>query len=531
MKLNTALICIFLLLSLTLPQARAAAPAVWLADSMARVPRDAPPQKPGSIAISGARGEAESFQIVVHADSPLTIDSLVISDLVGEAGVIPASAVTLYRQHYVYVRHTLEYHSWWADLDDAANLPEGDGWYADALIPFVDPVTGAPPTGGQYFALPHSVEGGQNALFWVDVTLPRNAAAGTYTGLFTLATDAGEVGGSFTVEVWDFELPFYRSAGSSFQLWNVHTTAANVELMKHNMMPLIATPEDARLLRDEYGLTMLGLGYWSGLNWQACQEQTVMPPPPTPQEVIDRAAFYPPELRLYNQSSDEIDACIDANRARLIEWDRSLQAVDVAQVITMTPTDALMYDANGVRRSAVDVWVVLPIMYDEAPDAVNAALARGEEVWSYAALAQDNYSPKWIIDFAPINHRIMHGFINQSLGMTGFMYWAVDYWSADPWADVNHPFPPDEIVLPAGDGMLFYPGEQVGMPGSIVPSLRAKWIRDGYDDYELLQLLRAAGRTDEMLAISRSVGVDWRDWTRDPFALYTAREHVARLLE
>jgi hypothetical protein len=208
-----------------------------------------------------------------------------------------------------------------------------------------------------------------------------------------------------------------------------------------------------------------------------------------------------------------------------------LQAVDVAQVITMTPTDALMYDANGVRRSAVDVWVVLPIMYDEAPDAVNAALARGEEVWSYAALAQDNYSPKWIIDFAPINHRIMHGFINQSLGMTGFMYWAVDYWSADPWADVNHPFPPDEIVLPAGDGMLFYPGEQVGMPGSIVPSLRAKWIRDGYDDYELLQLLRAAGRTDEMLAISRSVGVDWRDWTRDPFALYTAREHVARLLE
>jgi hypothetical protein len=344
-----------------------------------------------------------------------------------------------------------------------------------------------------------------------------------------LTTDAGDLGGAFNVRVWDFELPFYRTAGSSFQVWNTHTTAANIELMKHNMMPLGTTPEDARLLRDEYGLTMLGLGYWSGLNWQACQEQTVMPPPPTPQEVIDRAAPYPPELRLYNQSSDEIDFCLDANRERMIEWNRSMQAVNAAQAITMTPTDELLYDEDDVTRSAVDIWVVLPLMYDDAPDAVNAALARGEEVWSYAALMQDNYSPKWVIDFAPINHRIMHGFINQSLGLTGFMYWAVDFWSEDPWADVNHPFPPTDVVLPAGDGMLFYPGEAVGLPGTLVPSLRAKWIRDGFDDYELLQLLRDAGLTEEMLAIARNVGPNWRDWTRDPFALYAAREAAADL--
>ena len=54
-----------------------------------------------------------------------------------------------------------------------------------------------------------------------------------------------------------------------------------------------------------------------------------------------------------------------------------------------------------------------------------SALAKGDEVWSYNTEVQDPYSPKWEIDFAPINFRIQPGFINQSLHLTGLLYWSV----------------------------------------------------------------------------------------------------------
>ena len=37
------------------------------------------------------------------------------------------------------------------------------------------------------------------------------------------------------------------------------------------------------------------------------------------------------------------------------------------------------------------------------------ALAKGDAVWSYNTLVQDAYSPKWEIDFDPINFRIQPG--------------------------------------------------------------------------------------------------------------------------
>lgn len=179
----------------------------------------------------------------------------------------------------------------------------------------------------------------------------------------------------------------------------------------------------------------------------------------------------------------------------------------------MTPTDTLIYETDdGTSRSAVDIWVVLPAMYEAAVEQVRAAQARGEEDWSYPALVQDNYAPKWEIDYSAVNWRIWPGFMNRTLGLTGFMYWAVDYWTDDPWWDVNIDLDETgQYVWPPGDGMLFYPGEQVGMPGALIPSIRAKWARDGFEDYEYAAIL--AGRGQAMLAdrIVDSTATGWRD--------------------
>jgi hypothetical protein len=167
--------------------------------------------------------------------------------------------------------------------------------------------------------------------------------------------------------------------------------------------------------------------------------------------------------------------------------------------------------------SPADIWVVLPVLYDRYKDNTEKVIQRGEEVWSYNTLVQDPYSPKWTIDFAPINYRIQPGFINQSLGLTGLVYWVFDFWTDDPWNDLTRfgeYFP--------GDGQFIYPGEQVGIAG-VAPGMRLKWLREGIEDYEYVEILKSLGRASFALNEARQVGPDWRNWTRSTDELYSAR--------
>src|SRR6185437_6250830 len=138
-------------------------------------------------------------------------------------------------------------------------------------------------------------------------------------------------------------------------------------------------------------------------------------------------------------------------------------------------------------------------------------------------------SPKWEIDFAPINYRIQPGFISQSLNITGLLYWKVDNWSADPWNQVNNTGAYSAGNYP-GEGMLVYPGYQVGIDG-VAPSMRLKWLRDGIEDYEYVQMLKLAGHASDALGLAASVGPDWRNWTRDVNKLLSVRAQIGQELD
>jgi hypothetical protein len=171
---------------------------------------------------------------------------------------------------------------------------------------------------------------------------------------------------------------------------------------------------------------------------------------------------------------------------------------------------------------------MLPLMYNNNKAAVETVLKKGDAAWSYNTLVQDSYSPKWLIDFDPINFRIQPGFINQSLNLTGLLYWRVDKWPSDAWNNVNNTGTYSSANYP-GEGMLVYPGKQVGVDG-VVASMRLKWIRDGVDDYEYVQMLKNIGREDVAMKLSRSVASDWTNWTRDHAALESAREQIGEIL-
>ena len=199
-------------------------------------------------------------------------------------------------------------------------------------------------------------------------------------------------------------------------------------------------------------------------------------------------------------------------------------------MVVTIPSPELYDDGTGNDRSVVDIWIVKPSMYEQAPNRIAEVMAKGDEVWFYTGLKGSN-SPKWLLDYPPINFRIPQGFISQSLGFTGMLYWKADLWTAeDPWQDITIHFRNEGKKAFPGDGMLFYPGEKVGVTG-IVPSMRMKWIRDGIEDYEYIEMLKQLGEEDFAIQISRSIGTDWKRWTRDPNRLTDARLKLGNAIE
>jgi hypothetical protein len=491
---------------------------VWVVSSLQRVGPADPAGTTVLAQMTAARGEYESFQIIVRAPESggLTNVNVAVTELTGSGGhVVSKNNIALFREQYVQVVSASP--DW-----GGSNRPLGPGWYPDGLIPFVDPDAGSALKGGSLHAAPFNVPAGKNQPVWVDVFVPRTAAAGDYTSRFIVSSDQGSTEGRIALRVWHFTLPLQSTLKSAFVTTQEPADAVARTLLRNKISPLNVTPKDARRLMAEFGLNSSNLGIWSGADASNCS----MSPPPPADAVRAAAARYPPGLNLFNFTADEIDWCRGCY-SLIREWGRALHEAGVKNLITMAPV--LLDDGSGAGRSAVDIWVVLPMTYDKAAKSVAQALAKGDEVWSYNTLVQDPYSPKWEIDFAPINFRIQPGFISQSLGLTGLMCWRVDSWSPAPWTNVNNAGKFSANNYP-GEGMLVYPGAPVGM-ASTAPSMRLKWIRDGVEDYEYVAQLKKAGYGDWALQIARGVGPDWTRWTQDPDALESARRKLGEKLD
>ncbi len=492
-----------------------AAPTVWVEPSWTRVSTSAPAGAPTSIDLAAARGEYESFQIIVHAPSEdLSHVDVQAADLVGPSGqTLSRENVTFYRERYVYVSHPSP--NW-----GGANRSLGAGWYPDALIPFVNPATGDDLSGATYDAAPFSVAAGKNQPVWVDVYVPRGTPAGQYQGTCTVTSDQGSATVTLLLQIWNFQLPPKPALRSCFGNRSTADGNAVEELLRNRLMPRAIDVSEESTLMDTAGLNSANAGFWSGADGNTCR----MSEAPSAAEFQEAAAAHQANIFLYAYTADEVEHCTNIYTT-IKQWARNMHQSRILNLITIPPVPELFSDGSGTGRSAVDIWVVLPKQYDEHRDAIGYVQDKGDLVWSYNCLEQDDYSPKWLLDFAPINYRIQPGFLNQSVGLTGLLYWSVNTWTADPWNDV-HTY---EGSYP-GEGMLVYPGTPAGLPGQVVPSMRLKYLRDGVDDYDYIEMLKVGGFGDWALPIVRGLAPDWRAWTRDPAALEAARRRFAPVL-
>ena len=133
--------------------------------------------------------------------------------------------------------------------------------------------------------------------------------------------------------------------------------------------------------------------------------------------------------------------------------------------------------ATEELAGALDVWVPLLNQFDENQNFYKERKAAGEEVWFYTCLAPTGKYPNRFIDYPLIKVRILH-WINFKYNLSGYLHWGLNYWSENPFKNVE----PNN--LPPGDAFIIYPGRE-----GPLSSIRLEVLRVGVQDYELLKML------------------------------------------
>ena len=535
--------------------------------------------------IKAARNEYESFQVVVGALSKnVQVVNAEITDLTGKNGIISKENVTLYRPEYVRVGRSTP----------RAQLPPG--LYTDPLVPFKNPYTGevikpfrtyqeywpGPQLreGHEVYPLPFEVWKGQNQPIWLDVYIPKNAAAGEYEGTFTVTLNnypgsRGPVADTLKsrtasipvqLTVWDFTLPdspthknHFGGVGRLTSWFDVEANSGEYNQLEMNYCRMFAdhrmNPPLPRsimpVMKDDGSLEIMPerddqLHDFLDRMHVADFE---IPRAPIPgitnphREITD--AEKQKLVRYYRDYYNYVKDNGWENRAYVYLYDEPNTKECYARVLELgnlvkeaAPQLRVLVVEQPYTQNpewpdidpAVDIWCGLLGFIDR--QSTESAIARGDEVWSYSALAQrapqyhPHYSevkdfdpPYWHIDAMLTAHRTPT-WINYQYGISGILYWALTYREKDNWEPVFR-------LRFNGDGYFLYPGVPCGINGP-VSSIRLKNIRESMEDYEYLHLCEKLAGREATLKIAAEVAPEWWKSTNDPKVIFSAREKLAK---
>ena len=91
-------------------------------------------------------------------------------------------------------------------------------------------------------------------------------------------------------------------------------------------------------------------------------------------------------------------------------------------------------------------------------------------------------------------------------------------------------YPERDAIRINGDGIVFYPGYDVGLDEPVA-SFVMKSLRRGLQDYEYLWLLKKAGKESELKPIVDSLIPGQKTWNGSVTAWYDARLKLGALLD
>jgi len=505
------------------------------------------------IVIDAARNEYESAQLVVHADSKIKSLTVDVSGLKGLSEIAPHLKVNFL--------------GWVTVSKGSAETPAE---YKIGKIPgeFPDPLLDARSV---------SVGAGLNQPVWLTAFIPEQTAPGAYTGTVSVTADgvtskvplrvkvhAVTVPNARTLYVtnWLFTDKFASYHGVtkwSEGFWKILGEYArfmadhrqNVVLTP--LMELITGADDGNgNLTFEFskfdrwveifkkagvqyieGSHLGGRGDWEAADFDGSWPQITKPDgtlvqflgmKTTSDEERKFLSQFLPAIQKHLEEKGWLDTymqhLVDEPIPANAESYKKLSAV----VKEFAPKFRIM-DACMAKEiaGAIDIWVPLTSEYDVSKDFFIQRQKAGDEVWFYTCLAPKGKYMNRFIDYPLLATRLLH-WANFKYGVTGYLHWGFNFWPADPYKDLE-PNWGGSTFLPPGDSHIVYPGKH-----TLLSSIRMEAMRDGLEDFEMLQLLakRNPGKARE---ISDSVIKSLTDYSIDTVIFRKARLALLNALE
>lgn len=537
-------------------QLKNAAFTVWVADPLVKILPGTPvPAKPvAGIRVYAVRNEYESAQIVVTAGEKLEGVTVTVGALSGPSKVVPRVEANFLG--FVPVKR-----------GTTDTPPEDIAVKAPADVP--DPLLQSKSV---------SVEAGKSQPIWLTIYVPKRATPGDYKGTVEIATSQGKSSVPLTIKVHPVTLPDARtlyltnwfSTGNiasahglekwgepywkmlEAYAWMMADHRQNVVITP--IMELISGRDDGRgnltfdfarfdrwveLFKKAGVIGTIEGGHlatrsgWEAKDFDAIWPQitnpdgSVRPNPAVKTTSDEEERFLSQFLPALQQHLEEkgllasyiqhlADEPIPANA----ESYKKLSSFARKYAPKLRIIDASMCTEIA---GAIDIWVPQPPEYEQKQQFFTDRRKAGDEIWFYTCLAPKGKYMNRFIDYQLIKTRLLH-WVNFKYGLTGYLHWGLNYWQADPFADLEPNWGGDNF-LPPGDSHIVYPGKSGPMS-----SIRLEALRDGVEDFELLKLLEKKD-LKKARAVCDSVVRSLTDYTLDPSEFRKARMRLIKALE
>jgi MYXO-CTERM domain-containing protein len=530
----------------------ASAAQVWVAPAAQKIrPNVQPPAGAAAAAkIAAAKNEFEAFQVVVTgAASGVSMNLEALND--GAGHTISGREIVLYREALLNVT--------------AQSGGDGaTGMWPDALVPDVDPIAGE-----KRNAFPFDVPASESRAVLVDVHAPAGTPAGKYSGTLHVT---GGVSQDVAVEltVWDFEVPSTSTLRTAFGMaWNGpcmghgdRNCAGGDNDMKLRARYIQSALDNHVSIHQPYFTSTVDSS--GNENWGAF-DQYAGP-------FLDGTA----DTRLKGAKLTSVSVNGATTAAVVKAWSShfkgkgwnattlfdyvcdepplTCQWADIpgriAQVRAGDPSMPTLvttttWESAAHSVSGIDLYTPVVNYVDGKPNANPTGNQRakfGANTWWYQSCMSFGCSgvgpgvdsstaesgwPTYAVDSDATRNRAME-WMSFSYDMSGELYYetTMGYFLGDPWSTQS-------AFGGTGDGTLFYPGTPARIGGQTeipVESLRLKGIRDGMEDYELLNLAKTLGAGDKAKAIAAGLFPKTYQATANAAAVDSARAELAALI-
>ena len=386
----------------------------------------------------------------------------------------------------------------------------------DALPPYTGPVD-----------VPANTSQG----FMIQLTTSPETPAGTYTSVvhvYDAETGAEIRRAPVAVRVWDFEISDKTELRTAFALWTSYMTDS------YNWEKVSFTPDEVHKnyfeFFDKYRINIMdipgGMTSSYGVKWMQRdrvntarwynRDMSVSEDLGYTPDWLDKVLYYSVDEP---KSQEQFAQLIEhANQIRqntpdyrmVSPMDGDLDMTSDGKIVPFSESDI---DQVGYMSQAVTVWCPklsaftsrdqrfisqVSFLQSEEQDAkygvftdrMKKEVEDGDELWAYICVNPTEPYTNWQIK-SDGTEAIVSAWQMKQLGVTGMLYWAVDYWREAFWYQGA-----SWVHAGYGDGMLIYSGYAFGLPCPI-SSIRLESVRDGIEDYQMLCMLEEALGAEE----------------------------------